>query len=147
MFRLFHEFLVGGLDVNHVDDNGSTLFGSFCDGVFAYGPTAKAIAKHNSSLRCWLKDLQASGVNLRSFGKAQHRLFKESGGPIDYYTSSHPGRFDLVRLIGFSHGPSPEDWGLWIYEPSDHFAGEFWHMIERRIEIPGGWSSDVHLFL
>jgi hypothetical protein len=146
MFQFFHEFLVGGLDINQVDDNRSTLFSAFLEGVFNFGPTAKAMTACNSCLRFWLRDLQDSGVNLRRFGKTQDRLFKELGGPI-YYTNARPDLFDLVRLKGFSHGHSPEDWGLWIHEPSDHFAGGFWHMIERRLEIPGGWSSDVHLFL
>jgi hypothetical protein len=159
MFQFFHEFLVGGLDVNQVDGNGSTLLSAFISGIFRFGPTAKAMTTYNSCLRFWLKDLQDSGVNLKNFGKAQERLFKELGGPFNLRSTDidiphqdpsgfhRPTFFCLVRLIGFSHGPSPEDWGLWVYEPSDHFAGEFWHMIERRIEMPGGWSSDVHLFL
>lgn len=155
MFRLFHDFLVGGLDVNQVDDDGSTLLTAFCDGIFFWGYTTKAIARRNSSLRYWLQDLQDSGVDLENFGKKQQILFKALGGPIKLGCpansaathSSYQKVSAYVRVIGFSHGPSPENWALWVTENSDSFAGEFWHMIERRIEMPGGWSSDVHLFL
>jgi hypothetical protein len=154
MFQFFHEFLVGGLDLNQVGDGGFTLLTSFCHGVFFYGPTTKAMAARNSSLRIWLGDLQNSGVNLRSFGKAQERLFKELGVSVEFRGRFHGLTEEMdrilntsVRLIGFSHGPSPEDWALWVSEPSDYYVGEFWLMTERRIEMPGGWSSDIHLFL
>lgn len=48
-----------------------------------------------------------------------------------------------IRLIGFDYGPEPEDWRLWWSEPTDEFAGEFWHMIENPWErIPGAWIDN-----
>lgn len=143
MFQFFQEILVGGLDMNHVYRR-QTLLEAFVSGLFVFGPTTKAVAALNSSLRFWLADLQASGVNLRRLGKEQERLFRELGGPSTYICDE---AFGSVQLIGFSHGPSPGDWCLWIAENSHYFAADFWDMIERRMEMPGGWPSDVHLFL
>lgn len=86
------------------------------------------------------------GVNLRSFGKSGERSFKLSEARREY-SCGDPFNDVTIRLLGFSHGSSPEDWTLWISQYSDAFSGDFWRMIERRMEIPGGWSSDIHLFL
>lgn len=53
----------------------------------------------------------------------------------------------VIQLVEFSYVPAPEDWFLRVSEPSDEFVGEFWAMIDRRMEMPGGWSGDVLLLL
>lgn len=146
-FRIIlNDFLAGGFDINEVDDAGSHLLIAFCHGYLDFFPPKWSNKTLNNDLRWWLKELHNMGVNLRSLGKSGERSFKTSGGPRDYHFKSALG-YTAVRLLGFSHGKTPEDWTLWVSQYSDVFSGDFWQMIERRMEIPGGWSSDIHLFL
>lgn len=49
-----------------------------------------------------------------------------------------------IRLIGFSYGPSPEDWHCWYSNLRDEFASEFWEMVENgdpSVRIPGAWVN------
>lgn len=144
MFRLFKEFLVGGYDINQKDHSSDTPFDSFCSGYLKMVRKRAINSRVNSGLQSWLRDLQKCGVDLRKFGQKTGKNFKES-----YWRREIDRKYSgetAFHLIGFSHGPNPEDWKLWISEPSDFFAGQFWEMTERRMEMPGGWS-DVHLFL
>jgi hypothetical protein len=120
----------------------------FLDGYVQFpGPFAVLFAgKCNEAFRVLLWDLQSAGVNLKRFGEREELILKDLGGAIDFQTSIHSKGY-VVRLIGFSHGPSPTGWWLWFSEPSDEFAGDFRDMIERRMEMPGGWSDNVPLFL
>lgn len=145
MFRLFNEFLVGGYNINQKDHGFGTPLETFCHGYLKTVRKRSINATVNSGLRSWLRDLEKSGVNLRKFGRKAEKHFKRSyeWRQIDRIKFSSETAF---YMIGFSHSLIPEDWQLWISEPSDAFAGEFWEMIERWMEMPGGWSN-VHLFL
>ncbi|KAF4764216.1 hypothetical protein HAV15_001416 [Penicillium sp. str.  len=95
------------------------------------------------ALKVWLKTLQKGGVNLEHYGRNEERIWKtewiprESHQLPDYDRHS---RTTKARLIGFSYGPSIEDWHLWVSEPSDSLVGEFWDLIERPVEVmPGAW--------
>ncbi|OQD98846.1 hypothetical protein PENSOL_c008G11130 [Penicillium solitum] len=95
------------------------------------------------ALKVWLKTLQKGGVNLERYGRNEERIWKtewiprESHQLPDYDRHS---RTTKARLIGFSYGPSIEDWHLWVSEPSDSLVGEFWDLIERPVEVmPGAW--------
>lgn len=99
--------------------------------------------RSNKALGALLRNLQDADVNLKEFGEGEELILKDQGGCIDFRILGGSRSF-VIRIIGFSHGPTPEDWCLWISEPSDEFAGDFWAMIERRMEVPGGWSDDVH---
>ncbi|RYC63520.1 hypothetical protein CHU98_g2657, partial [Xylaria longipes] len=47
------------------------------------------------------------------------------------------------RLIGFTYGPNPEDWAIYLSEPTDLFAGEFFGMINNpQRNIPGYWGDN-----
>jgi hypothetical protein len=44
------------------------------------------------------------------------------------------------HLVGFTYGPSPDDWRFWGSDPTDEFAGDFWHMPENPWgRMPGAW--------
>lgn len=147
--RFFHEMLVRGFNMNRIDEEyESSPFLAFCDGYFELYPVGLGTSECNEDFRWWLRSLQNAGVDLRSLGKTEAKILRNLGGPREYNISRpHFTHDKSIRFIGFSHGPLPEDWEVWVSEGSDAFAGEFWEMIERRIEIPGGWSSNIHLFL
>lgn len=144
---MFREMLDNGLHI-HQTMNGLTLLHAFLDGCFQLSKPLEGslMKKCNEALGALLRDLQGAGVNLKEFGEREQLILKDQGGCIDFRIFGR-SRLFVIRLIGFSHGPTPEDWCLWISEPSDEFVGDFWAMIDRRMEMPGGWSEDVPLFL
>lgn len=144
---IFQEMLENGLHI-HQTMNGLTLLHAFLDGCFQLSKPLEGslVKKCNEALRALLRDLQDTNVNLKELGEKEELILKDKGGCIDFQTFGRSRRF-VIRLIGFSHGPTPEDWCLWISEPSDEFVGDFWAMIDRRMEMPGGWSEDVPMLL
>lgn len=50
-------------------------------------------------------------MDLRDFGETEERIFKDLGGVrlLDLFVADSIGS---IQLIGFSHGVSPEDWGV-----------------------------------
>lgn len=143
---MFREMLENGLHIHQIM-NGLTLLHAFLDGCFQLSKPLEGslMKKCNKALGALLRDLQGAGVNLKEFGEKEELILKDQGGSIDFRIFGRSSHF-VIRLIGFSYGPTPEDWCLWVSEPSDEFAGDFWAMIDRRMEMPGGWSGDVLLF-
>lgn len=143
---MFREMLENGLDI-HQTMNGLTLLHAFLDGCFQVSNPFEGslMERCNEALGALLRGLQGVGINLKEFGETEELLLKDQGGCIDFRAFGRSSHF-VIRLIGFSYGPTPEDWCLWVSEPSDEFVGDFWEMIDRRMEMPGGWSGDVLLF-
>lgn len=89
-------------------------------------------------MRLWISILFNSGVDLQVYGQRESLTWVN----IETCTSLHDFdyNFGQIRLLGFEFGPSLKDWKLWQNEQTDGFAGDFWQMIERRVEImPGTW--------
>ncbi|CAI7632127.1 unnamed protein product [Penicillium discolor] len=95
------------------------------------------------ALKVWLKTLQEGGVDLERYGRNEERIWKTEWIPRESHQLSdydRHSRTTKARLIGFSYGPSIEDWHVWVSEPSDSLVGEFWDLIERPVEVmPGAW--------
>ncbi|KAH8819423.1 hypothetical protein F5884DRAFT_11225 [Xylogone sp. PMI_703] len=95
----------------------------------------------------WLETLRESGINLEQYGKAQAQLYKSVGDLFFKLYVHIEDTFDWdeassVRLIAMEFGPNPEDWKLWLSDPTDQFAGEFWDMIESpERSMPGAWDE------
>jgi hypothetical protein len=144
-FIMFREMLENGLHIQQVMD-GLTLLHAFLFGCLQLSEPHQGsfMNKCNEALRALLRDLQGAGVNLKEFGEREELILKDQLGGIDFRTSGTLRCF-VIRLIGFSYGPGPDDWCLWVSEPSDEFVGDFWAMIDRRMEMPGRWSEDVLL--
>ncbi|KAJ5798310.1 uncharacterized protein N7503_007606 [Penicillium pulvis] len=144
-YMMFREMLDNGLHI-HKAMNGLTLLQAFIDGCLQVSkPLQGSLTKKcNEALRALLRDLQGAGVNLKDFGEREELILQDQGGYIDFRTFGRSWCF-VIRLIGFSYGPTPEDWCLWVSEPSDEFVGDFWAMVDRRMEMPGGWSEDILL--
>ena len=89
----------------------------------------------------WLEDLHTSGVNLLDYGQKEKAIWTRYpyGRNYFYFNSELEYQYNC-SLIGFTYGASPSDWRIWISEPTDHFAAEFWSMIEAPEEMmPGSW--------
>jgi hypothetical protein len=49
---------------------------------------------------------------------------------------------ELSRIIGINYGPKADDWHLWLSNPLDEWAGEFWDMLDHpERAIPGAWEE------
>ena len=100
------------------------------------------------ALKVWLRTLQEAGVDLELYGRIEERIWRTEWIPRESHQLSDYHRLKWAtkaRLIGFSYGPSIEDWHLWVSEPSDSLAGEFWDLIERPVEVmPGAWPINDH---
>ncbi|KAI0400818.1 hypothetical protein F4802DRAFT_601709 [Xylaria palmicola] len=103
-------------------------------------------------LRIWLRTLKQEGVDLVRYGRRELEILHEEETYRDWEVPvSYPRRQNEpylyyrtpFRLISFRYGPSPEDWVVYLSEPTDLFAGEFWRMIDNpQHNIPGSWVGD-----
>jgi hypothetical protein len=95
-------------------------------------------------LLTWLQTLQGFGIDLERYGKTEHKLFYQESSSWRNLELHIPGRGEVssLRLVGLQVGPKPEDWKVWLSEPSDEFAGDFWDMLEHpERTIPGAWDD------
>lgn len=142
------------------------------DNAIFVGLTRRHIESQNrSALSNWLRLLRQSGVDLVAYGQKENQLLRNGrdrdGRRID---RSCRGRCrprkavtwvellkdDRVRpahiwnyrsrLLGFKIGPEVDDWDMWMTEPTDRFAGDFWNLVENssalECHIPGAWVDD-----
>ncbi|KAL3447631.1 hypothetical protein BJX65DRAFT_89859 [Aspergillus insuetus] len=105
-----------------------------------------------SALRKWVSELQAVGVDLEEYGELEREMHRNGDvdrqiemtviqGDMNYFKATDPPADRLkFRLLDFTYGPEPEDWFVWVTNPLDEFAGQFWRMVEREVEVmPGTW--------
>jgi hypothetical protein len=100
--------------------------------------------KGEEALLAWLQTLQGFGIDLERYGKTERKLFYQESSSWRNLELCMPGRDEVcpLRLVGLQVGPKPEDWKVWLSEPSDEFAGEFWDMLEHpERTIPGAWDE------
>ena len=140
---LFFDFLRVGVDVHQIVD-GKTLFIAFLE---AYLASQVSLPEFNQvqwfdqeefhvGIRAWLKDMKAAGLNLKALGAKQRRTLESGNVQRDFNGGLH-------RVTGMSYGPNPEDWYIWLSEPSDSFVGDFWALVARPIEtMPGEWPGE-----
>lgn len=102
-------------------------------------------------VRLWVTELKDVGVDLVRYGERHLALFKQgccrklffiyvgvqrSGREFD----PKLGNLEPWRLINLKYGPSPDDWEVWISNPRDEFAGDFWRLVEEpELKVPGSW--------
>ncbi|KAL2826771.1 hypothetical protein BJY01DRAFT_143176 [Aspergillus pseudoustus] len=102
-------------------------------------------------LRKWVSELKAVGVDLEEYG-ANERAMHRSGyvakeirldiSPTVDYLADTLLEYELLefKLLDFTYGPEPEDWFVWVTDPTDVFVGDFWELVERQQEVmPGTW--------
>ena len=106
-----------------------------------------------ATLITYLTTIRAGGVDLAEYGLQEQKLYRDVDIDKEFLVSSsyrNRLRRFVVRLIGFTYGPTPEDWKVWFSEPTDIYVGEFWHGIENPWEhisgawehIPGAWVEN-----
>jgi hypothetical protein len=137
----FREMLLVGVNIHHIVD-GKTPFLAFLQGYFGRRDGLKeANLTCNLVIRAWLRDHAAAGVHLRRFGQREKLIWKD-----EVVRREFPWKYDLwttQRVIGFTYGPSPQDWCIFMSEGSDSFVGGFWDLMERPVELmPGKWPDD-----
>lgn len=116
--------------------------------------SAAVLAICEEPIFAWLSDLYNAGVDLALYGRNEKRHFRDPKllpyGLTQSYHSLKNTKYLLadmryeVRLIGFRYGRLPTDWKFYWSEPSDQFAGDFWHLVdmasqEKVMNIPGAW--------
>ena len=140
---LFFYFLHAGVDIHQIVD-GKTLFIAFLEGYLASQvslPEMKPVPWFgqedlHEGFRAWLKNVKAAGLDLERLGSTECCIWKNESIQREFNDGLH-------RVTGITYGPLPEDWGIWLSEPSDSFAGEFWTLVARPAEImPGGWPGE-----
>jgi hypothetical protein len=102
-------------------------------------------------IKTFLKDLEASGIDIDTYGRREKEIHDTQLIQRDfpYYFNCKPWHqmrkplrctVTTWHLVGFTYGPSPDDWCFWGSDPTDVFAGDFWHMLENPWErMPGAW--------
>lgn len=115
----------------------------YCAGVLLRKPSH--FPRFNEECRHWLRALRRAGINLQRYGKREEKVsrlcqWKQLEIPVEYKEGEE---VKWVRLTGFTYGPQVEDWNLlWVVE-YEHFAGDFWDMVESpRRYMPGSWVED-----
>jgi hypothetical protein len=98
-----------------------------------------------------IRAIHETGLDLQQFGDEEasllaRRLVDQDMRSSLFLPPEHPrlSEFDnvTIRLVGFSYGPSPEDWHGWFSNFRDEYAGEFWEMVaneEPSVRMPGSW--------
>lgn len=122
----------------------------------------KMFRQLESTIRWWLRDLVATGVDLNEYGATEYAIRKQRteflGCYCRYYQRLVPERHSQsctfgFRLISFTYGPEISDWHFWLSDPRDKFAGDFWDLVESFNEedsdsrailhIPGSWTEET----
>lgn len=104
--------------------------------------------KIEALMRCYVMGLKEGGIDLVSYGRKERELHSQQFVDKTFRYQFWPTKMKGLGctscatwdLIGFTYGPSPDDWRIWESQPTDIFAGEFWHMIENPWgRVPGAW--------
>ena len=88
-----------------------------------------------------------SGVDLLHYGRIEKKELNHFRY-LNYYLAGEMSPEELPFYISerfgipmmYTFGSSPSDWRLWSIESSEHFAGEFWSLVESPpLLMPGTW--------
>jgi hypothetical protein len=142
--HLFHDFLCIRIDIHGLVD-GITPFLSFLDGYLsAWFRPIKLGPACQIAVQVWLERLEAVGVDLNEYGKAEEYTWKSGIIKREFIVWNVAEQiFESQGMIGFAYGPCPENWYIWLSEESDLFVGEFWDMIEWPVKVmPGTWPKE-----
>ncbi|XXH06018.1 hypothetical protein Hte_012463 [Hypoxylon texense] len=100
----------------------------------------------NEALGTWLRALRRADVDLNTYGEYEHQLLANSELSRQtrlFIELNKTYRRWTFRIVGFTYGPQPEDWEVFWNEPTDHFVGQFWRLVENPpLHIPGSWVDD-----
>ena len=118
-----------------------------------------------SPLNVWLIQLKNSGVDLVEYGKGEKRVQKGVGVDKEWEDAWHNEDEDegarytdensnywlasretpKLRLINFTYGPNPDDWGIWFAPVMEAYFMDFWGMINHpERAMPGAWIEEYY---
>ncbi|KAM0319172.1 hypothetical protein ACHAO8_001316 [Botrytis cinerea] len=103
-----------------------------------------------NDFKLWLEFVANLGIDLNAYGEIESSLYKKRRMAHDFgfciYWEPESIYWELENILGFKYGPCVEDWGLWLIEQTDEYAGDFWYLIENPLQadlanlsIPGKW--------
>lgn len=160
--QLVAEAVNVGMDLHGDPDGISPLLNFLHSRKFMVSVTAREI---EARLYAWLTLLESVGVDLHLHGQEEWcrfqalRRFCERGWDLGH--GFYPHRCEEVperpadsddrkfnnkaTLSAFSYGADVSDRKLWTLHRGDHYAGQFWRLIEQNgifnRHVPGGWGE------
>ncbi|KAJ9657227.1 hypothetical protein H2198_004453 [Neophaeococcomyces mojaviensis] len=106
-----------------------------------------------TSLQLWLKALHQCDVDLDDYGKKENQFLQTNRKWHNKFKTEQdefPQRKWIIRLVGFTYGPLPEEWKFYFATSTDelHHTRLLDHVIRRRsrintldpsLKVPGAW--------
>ncbi len=92
-----------------------------------------------------------AGVDLAEYGAKEKSLHMSGVVDLEIFIyvgleksgpAYHPGIGEQLpfRFLSLEFGPRPQDWRLWVSNPVDELAWQFWELVEREKQVmPGTW--------
>jgi hypothetical protein len=158
--KLLGEYVAAGCDIHGIRCDNESMSNRqrtpFLEVTYGFlnrcwvhvGTTSKGIEK---LVQLYLHVLQNSRIDIVSYGQKEKELhdkplvdkdFSYDFSPKNLHGAICRSASATWRLIGFTYGPSPEDWQIWGSLPTDDFLGEFWYMVENiREAMSGSWPG------
>jgi hypothetical protein len=158
--KLLRDYVVAGCDIHGIrcdsELTGNPRRSPFLEILHGFlnrywGHVGTTPEKIQKAVNLYPYVLQTSGIDLVNYGEKEKelhdKLLVDKTFSYDFFPRKcQDGICDSSsatwRLIGFTYGPSPEDWQIWGSLPTDDFVGDFWYMVEDTDEeMPGAWPS------
>ena len=109
---------------------------------------SKMMSRVEEGLKCFLSEMALLEVDRLSPFEAQMkhrgRAILEPGTclSVDHVAREGWEIYSNIRIIRLDSGLGADNWQLWLSNPLDEWAGEFWDMIEHpERRIPGAWDE------
>lgn len=91
------------------------------------------------AMTSFITEVQAWGVDLMEYAAKERSINGHTADLETWILMYHPNDA-MIHMIDFEYGPRFQDWRVWVSNPRDEWAGEFWEMIEDpERSIPGAW--------
>lgn len=101
----------------------------------------KHIKTAQKALKLYVAEMMLLGIDIPVLADIERKvraILEEEGGSREIWISGLP-----LRLIAVEFGDKAEDSHLWLSNPRDEWAGEFWDMIDHpERAIPGAWTEE-----
>jgi len=97
------------------------------------------IRRITSGLRCYMSEMLRLGINVNTIIETERQ-----GRQLNYdqQITSYV-RDGSYSVFGLGSGSEANDWHLWLSNPLDEWAGEFWDMIDHpERAIPGAFEEE-----
>lgn len=94
-------------------------------------------------LKHYISELVLSGIDMATVIDIERKVLARRGEESAPRKIFNYGLYRWYKFIAINYGPKVDDWYLWLSNPLDEWAGEFWDMIDHpERTIPGAWEED-----